>query len=635
MTAEVTLSDRLHAVRAALARQLDEPAPPPRPPTGRDGLAGLVGRCGLTPFERDVLVLAAGVELDDELARLSGRVLGDPAWTWASFGLALRVLPEPHWDAITPDRPLRGLALLHPDPRAGGLTLARLRVDPRVLLALLGLDSGDEQLAEFALVLTPDPGLLPAGQARQLDRLAAEWTAGDARPLLLRGPADAREAFVRALADRIGSSRVWQLAATALPADVAELTALVRRAARETRFGGSPFVLTLDDADPGQLGAARRLAHRLASAGPRIVVSGPDPVAGLPASARMLDLLDADPAEQLAVWRRALGPAAAGLNGHVERLAGQFRLPADHLRAVAGEIAGTVRERPPAEVADELWHSCRIRTRADLDGLAERIVPDARWHDLVLPDRELAALRDLLRHARHRSTVFETWRVAGGSRRGAGVTALFTGPSGTGKSLAAEVIAAELDIDLYRVDLSQVISKYIGETEKNLRKVFDAAEHSGAVLVIDEADALFGQRSQVKDSHDRYANVEISYLLQRMESYRGLAVLTTNLRSNIDQAFVRRLAFIIAFPFPDLAARRRLWQSAFGPRVPVAALDADRLAQLTLAGGSIRNVAVHAAFLAAERGDAVTMADLLRGAHSEYAKLERSPTPSELAGWPG
>jgi SpoVK/Ycf46/Vps4 family AAA+-type ATPase len=196
------------------------------------------------------------------------------------------------------------------------------------------------------------------------------------------------------------------------------------------------------------------------------------------------------------------------------------------------------------------------------------------------------------------------------------------------------VIAAELDVDLYRVDLSQVVSKYIGETEKNLHQVFDAAEHSGAVLVIDEADALFGQRSEVRDSHDRYANIEVSYLLQRMESYRGLAVLTTNLQSNIDDAFVRRLGFIVVFPFPGQQERKALWERAFPDRVPVQNLQPARLAQLNLSGGSIRNVALHAAFLAAERGSPVTMADILRGARSEYDKLDRPLTPTELAGWP-
>jgi ATPase family associated with various cellular activities (AAA) len=626
VTETPTLAGRLHAVRSALAGYLGETTDAAATPTGNDGLAALAGRCGLSPFERDTLVLVAGVELDDSIAGLCARVHGDVSWSWASFGLALRALPDPHWDALGSQAPLRSLALVDHDRRAGGLTTARLRVDERVLLAILGVDSVDDELAAFATVLIPDEGLLPRTHERLLDRLADDV----AGPMLLRGASAAREAFVRSWANRVAAPRAWELSAPSLPVDVSEFSMLVRRLTREHRLTASPVVVTLDDVDPAQLSIARRLAHRLVAVNVPVIVSSLDPVSGLPAAAHVVDLDDGPPAEHVAVWRKALGPAATALNGHVERLAGQFRLPGADLRAVASEID---RAEDPDTMARTLWAACRARARADLDGLAQRVVPMARWDDLVLPVRELAALRDLLRHARHRATVFDNWQVAGNSRTGRGVTALFSGPSGTGKSLAAEVIAGELDVDLYRVDLSQVVSKYIGETEKNLRRVTDSAEQSGAVLLFDEADALFGQRSEVKDSHDRYANIEVSYLLQRMESYRGLAVLTTNLRANVDDAFTRRLAFIVTFPFPDVDARRALWARAFNARVPVETLDADRLAQLTLAGGSIRNVAVHAAFLAAERGDTVTMADLLRGARSEYAKLERPLTPTELAGW--
>jgi SpoVK/Ycf46/Vps4 family AAA+-type ATPase len=217
--------------------------------------------------------------------------------------------------------------------------------------------------------------------------------------------------------------------------------------------------------------------------------------------------------------------------------------------------------------------------------------------------------------------------------RSLGISALFSGNSGTGKSLAAEVLANELNLDLYRIDLSGVVSKYIGETEKNLRRVFDAAENSGAILLFDEADALFGARSEVKDSHDRYANVEVSYLLQRMEAYSGLAILTTNLKNAIDAAFLRRLRFVVNFPFPDQAMRAEIWQRAFPAHLPAEGLDCTRLAQLGVAGGSIRNIALNAAFIAADSGEPLQMRHLLRAARSEYAKLEKTLTESEIAGW--
>jgi SpoVK/Ycf46/Vps4 family AAA+-type ATPase len=214
-----------------------------------------------------------------------------------------------------------------------------------------------------------------------------------------------------------------------------------------------------------------------------------------------------------------------------------------------------------------------------------------------------------------------------------GISALFAGASGTGKTMAADVLARELRLDLYRIDLSSVVSKYIGETEKNLRRVFDAAEAGGAILLFDEADALFGKRSDVKDSHDRYANMEVSYLLQRMEAYRGLAILTTNLKDALDTAFLRRIRFIVRFPFPDATQRAEIWQRIFPSQTPTEDLDVKKLAKLNVAGGNIRNIALNAAFFAADAGEPVGMKHLLQAAQSEYVKLERPLTDTEVKGW--
>ena len=229
--------------------------------------------------------------------------------------------------------------------------------------------------------------------------------------------------------------------------------------------------------------------------------------------------------------------------------------------------------------------------------------------------------------------MLDRWAFAAKDSRGLGVTVLFSGESGTGKTFAAEVVAADLALDLYRVDLSQVVSKYIGETEKNLRRVFEAAEGSGAILLFDEADALFGKRSEVKDSHDRYANIEVSYLLQRMESYHGLAILTTNHKAALDSAFVRRLRFIVPFPFPDPAEREAIWRSVLPAAAPVSGLDFGALARLNLAGGTIRNVALKAAFLAADAGTPITMSHLRSAAHTEAAIRERPLADTETRGW--
>ena len=325
------------------------------------------------------------------------------------------------------------------------------------------------------------------------------------------------------------------------------------------------------------------------------------------------------------------------LNGQVNVLVSQFNLNlqkvhAAHAEAMAQQFPSG-EPGPAGDFGQALWDACRMQARPRLDDLAQRIEPAATWDDLVLPEPQLHTLREIAVHVRQRMTVYETWGFATKSARGLGISALFSGVSGTGKTMAAEVLANELRLDLYRIDLSAVVSKYIGETEKNLRRVFDAAEEGGAILLFDEADALFGKRSEVKDSHDRYANIEVSYLLQRMEAYRGLAILTTNLKSALDTAFLRRIRFIVHFPFPDAAQRAEIWRRIFPVETPTENLDAGKLARLNVAGGNIRNIALNAAFLAADADEPVRMTHLLRAAQGEYTKLEKSLTEAEVGGW--
>ena len=280
-----------------------------------------------------------------------------------------------------------------------------------------------------------------------------------------------------------------------------------------------------------------------------------------------------------------------------------------------------------------MWQACKTSARSDLDGLAQRVEPVATWRDLVLPPPQIATLHQIGAQVRQRLKVYEEWGFGGCGARGAGITVLFSGESGTGKTMAAEVLANELHLDLYRIDLASTVSKYIGETEKNLGRVFDAAEDSGGILLFDEADALFGKRSEVKDSHDRYANIEVSYLLQRMEQYRGLAILTTNLKAALDPAFQRRLRFVVQFPFPDETQRELIWRSVFPHAVPREGIEYAKLARLNVAGGSIRNIAVNAAFLAADAGKPVNMNHLLQSARSEAGKRERPFSDAEVRGW--
>jgi SpoVK/Ycf46/Vps4 family AAA+-type ATPase len=272
-------------------------------------------------------------------------------------------------------------------------------------------------------------------------------------------------------------------------------------------------------------------------------------------------------------------------------------------------------------------------SRPHLETLAQRIAPAASWSDLILPPLQMQMLHQLAAQSRNRMTVYERWGFAQRGRRGLGLSALFSGPSGTGKTLAAEVLATDLRLDMYRIDLSAVVSKYIGETEKNLRQVFDAAETGGVLLLFDEADAIFGKRAEVKDSHDRYANIEVGYLLQRMESFQGLAILTTNAKTALDKAFQRRLRFTVDSPFPDAPEREAIWTHAFPPQTPTEGLNSSLLAKLYMSGGNIRSIALNAAFLAAAQQSPVQMTHVLQATQLEAAKVERPISEAETRGW--
>jgi hypothetical protein len=327
--------------------------------------------------------------------------------------------------------------------------------------------------------------------------------------------------------------------------------------------------------------------------------------------------------ERAAMWRSALnGEAGAGSEA---MLTAQFRLTPEqvHRAAAAARRQATAEDRQVE--AAHLEAGARSQNAAGLERLARRIEPRVGWEHLVLPEATLAQLGELTSRARHRDRVLDAWGMGATSSKGRGITGLFAGESGTGKTMSAEVVARDLGLDLYVIDLSTVVDKYIGETEKNLDRIFSEADRVNGVLLFDEADAIFGKRSEVKDSHDRYANVEVAYLLQRMELFDGLAILTTNLRANVDEAFTRRLDAIIDFPVPEEEDRYRLWDRNLRPELPhTDDIDLDFLARsFKLSGGNIRNIVVAAAYLAAAEDRPVAMADLIRGTEREYRKLGR------------
>ena len=587
-------------------------------------LAQLVDMFRLSPFERDLLLWCAGVELESGFAPAFAAAHGDPHRAAPTFGLALATLDGAHWDALAPGGPLRRWRLV--ELGAGtGLVSRPLYVDERVLHFLAGVDCLDQRL-DGVLVPVPGGGPLPPSQAAVADDVVALLDRlGPPVVLLIDGAASATRSRVAAHVAAAVGRLLLELPATLLPAPGPESASLAQLVEREVALLGG--LLLVGYADGDDVRALRFFLDRLRCPA---LVGGVPHLPGRPVPPRRtVPELTSD--ERRAAWRESLGArTSARLGDVVAEVADGYRLDAAAIEALGAELAAAY---PAGADAAALRRACRERARSSLDDLATRVEPRVGWPDLVLPDAGIEALRDIARQVRHRGLVHREWGMAARTGRGLGVTALFTGDSGTGKTLAAEVLAAELDLDLYRIDLAAVVSKYIGETEKNLKRVFDAAEAGGAVLLFDEADAVFGKRSEVKDSHDRYANLEISYLLQRMEAYRGLAVLTTNLRSAVDRAFLRRIGFVVTFPFPDAAARTRIWRLMLPPSLPVEGVDLARLARLQVSGGSIRNIALAAAFLAADRGGPVTMADLAAAARREYAKLEKPLTDTEIGGW--
>ena len=614
LKAQLAGKDVADAARAgAAARAAMEPAA---------AIDVIAAAFGLSDFERDILLLCAGVEMDPPLAAacaLHGETAHSP---YATFNLALAKFAEPHWSALAPVRPLRAWRLVEiRDERA--LASNRLCIDERILHFLAGINFLDPRLRPL---LRPAVGEAPPETARlpAVDQAIERIAAGGAAVLQLVGDDTTSQVDVaRQIAARLGRS-LHTLRAADIPASAHEADAFATLWQRESILLTSALLVRMEDTSTH---AIARFIERLAG----MVFIAARTAIPLSRSNGCIRIGLPDAAERKRLWQRALGPQGAQLNGALDAVAAHFRLSGSDIEVVARESLANASDSSSLERS--LWQACKRSARSDLDGLAQRVEPVATWRDLVLPPPQIATLHQIGAQVRQRLKVYEEWGFGGCGARGVGITVLFSGESGTGKTMAAEVLANELHLDLYRIDLASTVSKYIGETEKNLGRVFDAAEDSGAILLFDEADALFGKRSEVKDSHDRYANIEVSYLLQRMELYRGLAILTTNLKAALDPAFQRRLRFVVQFPFPEETQRELIWRSVFPHAVPREGIEYAKLARLNVAGGSIRNIAVNAAFLAADAGKPVNMNHLLQSARGEAGKRERPFSDAEMRGW--
>ncbi len=621
---QTALTAALRPVLAALCHAAGTEAPPERdaplalmtePPSALETLCRLFG---LTNFERDLLLLCAGAELDGRFADTCATIHRDPKRTAPTFGLALAVLPAAHWSALTPDRPLRYWRMIEPLP-GESLAGSALRIDERILHFLAGV-----------ITLAAPPPRVPAWLTDGIDRAVYALRAGERVLLTGRSAVDRESAAVAALI-AVGCTP-FRLRAADLPTAPLERETLSRHWNREAALSAGGLHIQVETVDASS-DAARLLPVHVTRMVGAIVLDAEENAAvdGIPGV--RVGLAPPTIAERRRAWQDSLGPDAPGVAGMLNAIADQFRIDTTAIHSAAVALRRVTETADGAVLEREAWRICREHARRSMEQLARRIEPRATWDDLVLPEGRIAVLRQIAVHLRQRATVLEEWGFAAKYARGLGLSALFSGASGTGKTMAAEVLAHTLGLDLFQIDLASLVSKYIGETEKNLKRVFDAAEDSGAILLFDEADALFGKRTEVKDSHDRYANLEVSYLLQRMEAYRGLAILTTNMRQAIDTAFLRRIRFMVDFPFPDAEHRARIWRGVFPAGTPISDFDPDRLAHLNITGGIIRNIAMQAAFLAADQGGQVRMSHLLDAARTEYAKLERPMGSMEREIW--
>ncbi|MFJ8191074.1 ATP-binding protein [Streptomyces sp. NPDC096094] len=602
-------------------------APPHAPavdPTGPgDRLASLAGGTGLTELDTAVLLIALAPDVDRTFEPLYGYLNDDVSRRRATVGLALDLCGVPaHLAAVRArfhaSAPLRALGLLEVEEPERPFLTRSLRVPDRLAGHLLGDDTPDAALLGR---LHPMPDPLPAGaEAEEFTRrLAARLHDGPLTVYLREqregdGPA--------ALASVLRAAGLDALCCSGAEDDLSTVPELLR----EARLGGRAVVVSGLPGQPGPLVRALTAATDVT-----VLLTDPRPYDPQWAPHDPL-VLDAPGrrAGGAAAWQAALGPDADGFD--LATAVAPYRLGGDRIQRAAHAARALAAFDGGPVTADHVRLAARRQSASGLESHARRIRPAVDWRDLVLPEAPLVQLRELALRARHRDRVLGDWRLSAGGGRGRGVLGLFAGESGTGKTLSAEVVAADLGLDLYVVQLSSIVDKYVGETEKNLERIFTEADRTDAVLLFDEADAVFGKRSEVKDSHDRYANMESAYLLQRLESFDGIALLTTNLRANIDEAFTRRLDLVVDFPFPDAGQRLALWRHGLSHVPSADGIDPAPLARdFELAGGSIRSAVVTAAYLAAGRGGHVTAGDLLEGARREYRKAGRL-VPGE-GGW--
>jgi SpoVK/Ycf46/Vps4 family AAA+-type ATPase len=622
-------------------------------------LAQLSDLFALSAFERDVIVICLAPELQRKYDRLYAFMQDDITRKRPSVDLVLQLLcnsEAERWkarsilsDAATLLRSGLLEKVLDPHSPSGSSGLAEfLRLDSRICEFLVGGKHIDARLAGEVQVFRP-PGRehavpidckIVTGLERLVERqLNPVNPDGHKLVLHLHGPQGVGKRDLALHLCRSLGCALLQIDAELLLAHGPHAAKWLRLVFRESLL--QQAALLVERADAFLQDTARPLLNALqlgvVEYGWLVFLSATHPwtekseFPGCTFHSTALPMPDVPMRAE--VWKHALKQETPEIASCAMQLAAQFRLTPRKINA-AVELARirkrTEPEASPMRVAD-LTAACREQSNHKLRDLAVKIEPNYGWDDLVLPADKILHLREICSHVRLQYRVLGRWGFGNKLGYGKGVSVLFTGPSGTGKTMAAEVLARDLELDLYKVDLSGLVSKYIGETEKNLNRIFEEAETSSAILFFDEADALFGKRTKVSDAHDRYANIETAYLLQKFEEHEGVVILATNLAENVDEAFTRRIRFRVEFPFPDQANCLRIWQTHFPAAAPLSAeIDFSHIArEFKVAGGNIKNIALNAAFLAAADGGIITSRHIMHGTRREFEKMGK-PWRDEL-----
>lgn len=629
------------------------------PQPGEDNpLVYLAEQFQLSCFDTDVIFIAFAPEFDQRYERIYGFLQDDITRRRPSVDLALNLL------CATPDEKMayrRNFMADSPLLRHGLLSLANetpqthssflsqtLILNPQISNWLLGQTILDQQLAQFCSCIEPSTTFarlsLNQKTKNALTVLTEHAVANDTPlKLYLHGPTGAGKRSIAEALAALCKRRLLIVDMAGVLRSCDDFNKVFGHLRIETWLHHAVLLIEYaealsSDEHRHQLNCLRRFIRDYEGI---IILAGKE--SGWAARNRLNAVITIpvdlpDYTERLSLWQSNLGTLEQLSKPDLDILAQRFRLTPGQITAAcqsaktqalwenALELALVTSSGNQDKPLTYLMHAARAQSDHTLSTLTKKVTLNYRWQDLILAENQYSQLQEICLQFTHRDTVYGRWGFGRKLSQGFGLNALFAGPPGTGKTMAAEVIANELGLDMYKIDLSQIVSKYIGETEKNLDRIFNAAENANAILFFDEADALFGKRSEIKDAHDRYANIEVGYLLQKMEEYQGIAILATNLRGNLDDAFVRRMHFIVEFPFPDEQFRQRIWENLFPHETPLGEdVDFGLLArEIRVSGGSIKNIGLASAFYAAEDGGVVCMPHLMRAAHREHQKLGRN-----------